>query len=297
MSAENVSNVDRFEAMVYQQDETEAWLIHEKYLPNAGIKDALQSAINEVERDLRQDYPGPQDIDFETVKKAKRWWNYRGAFLKDIKQVYEQLDNDSEGDPWQHGLEPEFVSYADKFESEQSLQKEMGRYIVDGDPYYLQLFSTLFAYKRHLEERGAFLLNPMDAEENFALRGLLNVLDDRLSQDDAVMIDTTTICEGKTPGIAGQHYSLRRNVGTEATQYEIGFYSIDGSKDIIDTLVHERKPEVVFNVKDGPQGVAYKGESWYGPAVLSLFTMADLSRLISSDKDFSFVKSEGEFKY
>lgn len=198
---QNPSHVDAYllgKSFSEDYDQAHAINHHYDYLRDEIGLDAsssllLESAILRAHATLgeRSSIPGADEFGYETSAYAWRWFNFRGAYLKDLQPVYRELDDTQ--NPHQHGLSLEFESYAKKMEFLQNQQAEAAEQLLRKNSMVFETFADLeFERIRCQTDPNAMaMLDLFATEEQFALRTLCRVLDRATNQPEALRIDNT----------------------------------------------------------------------------------------------------------
>lgn len=210
-----------------EQDQVEATLIDDAYnrRRDAGMDpgSCLAPAIANTDTLLAGSVLHGTKFGYETAKNAARWCRYRNAYLRDVKPVYLTLDADSEGDPWESGLEPIYISYKDKLDELDKQNQNALSLWLQGEPSIVNFYAHLEATRRQHEMSGQPITNPYDAEDTVAMRSLLNALDTRLDSPEAMGYDDRHFCSA----VVRANIIINERDEDDATQVEPVVQSVD----------------------------------------------------------------------
>lgn len=163
---------DEFNALVLQEDETEAWEINHQYDELASEEfsgDLLDHAIKRAHERLAESRYGAEAFGYQVVRDARLWWNYRNAYFNE--KVVPELPADEVDDMAEfHGMEQEDINY----------QLEELK-----NPLYYLFYSQLEAYRAKHVRHGE-IVDPFTLEKDYALTILMNVMDEMLDQPSAM---------------------------------------------------------------------------------------------------------------
>lgn len=166
-----VETLDRFAALVYQGEETEAYEINRHYdeLVNEGFAgNILEHAVRRAHERLAQDRYGGDAFGYQIVRDARLWWEYRNAYFNDrlvdelrVSELYDRAET--------HAIEQEYID---------------GQLQNLSNPIYFLLYSQLETY-RNRHARNGELVDPFDLERKYSLAILMNVMDESVEAPTA----------------------------------------------------------------------------------------------------------------
>ena len=302
-------HMEQFDAVFVPRDHVEALLINHQFkslrvqgkLAAVALKEAVDHVDAELadpESQLRKDNPelaviNADKFGYETAKKAMRWWNYRAAYLEDLKPVYNDLDMYSQGNPWATGLETHYDSYRQKLDELQEYQAAFGERIISGESVEVALAAALEAERLCRRINGEIMLNPIQVEQDFTFEILANVLDADLESPTTRHNDDSSVNLHVWDDLTPEMMFVSRYKTKDATTYKVK-RSLPGMEDAPESSL----VSVTYNCIDTAEGVKFVGgDSPFGPPAFDTLAAVELIyRLKGNDDTLKVRRDPARFK-